>query len=98
MKVKIEFHDGESLTMEEIVRQAVHNYGKNARIEITPDSTLAYDHIYFGLQQLVTHEQLGLIYDTNSYQQDIKKLRSDVLYKITEILDQVITDNEAKVG
>ena len=32
------------------------------------------------------------------YQQDIKKLRESVLYKITEIIDQVIIDNESKVG
>jgi len=98
MKVKIEYHDHDSLTVEEIVKYAEANYGKAARIEITPESGLAYDHIYFGLQQLITHEQLSLIYDTNSYQQDIKQLRSDVLYKITEILDQVIIDNEARVG
>jgi hypothetical protein len=63
-----------------------------------PESTIAYDLIYFGLQQLLTHEQLSLFYDSgDSYQQDIKKLRSDVLYKIEEIIDQVIIDNESKV-
>ena len=29
---------------------------------------------------------------------DIKKLREEVLYKVTEIIDQVIIDNESKVG
>jgi hypothetical protein len=63
-----------------------------------PESTIAYDLIYFGLQQLLTHEQLSLFYDSGgSYQQDIKKLRSDVIYKIEEIIDQVIIDNESKV-
>ena len=33
-----------------------------------------------------------------AYQQDIKKLRESVLYKVTEIIDQVIIDNESKVG
>jgi hypothetical protein len=85
--------------MEEVVKQAVHNYGKAAQVEITPESTMAYDHIYFGLQQLITHEQLSLLYDRGSaYQQDIKKLRDEVMYKITEIVDQVIIDNESKVG
>jgi hypothetical protein len=85
--------------MEEVVKQAVHNYGKAAQVEITPESTMAYDHIYFGLQQLITHEQLSLLYDRGSaYQQDIKKLRDEVTYKITEIVDQVIIDNESKVG
>jgi hypothetical protein len=85
--------------MEEVVKQAVHNYGKAAQVEITPESTMAYDHIYFGLQQLITHEQLSLLYDSGaSYQQDIKKLREQVMYKVTEIVDQVLIDNESKVG
>ncbi len=99
MKVNITYHDNESFTMEEVVRQAVHNYGKAVKVEVTPESTMAYDHIYFGLQQLITHEQLSLLYDSGAaYQQDLKKLREQVMYKITEIVDQVIIDNEAKVG
>ena len=99
MKVKITYHDNTSFTMEEVVKQAVHNYGKSAVIEVSPESTLAYDHIYFGLQQLLTHEQLSLIYDSGaSYQQDLKKLREQIMYKLSEIVDQVIIDNEAKVG
>ena len=99
MKVTITYHDNDSFTVEEVVRQAVHNYGKAAHVEIMPESTMAYDHIYFGLQQLITHEQLSLLYDKDaSYQQDLKKLREQVLYKVTEIIDQVIIDNESKVG
>jgi hypothetical protein len=98
MKVQITYHDNESFTMEEVVKQAVHNYGKAVNVEITPESSLAYDHIYFGLQQLITHEQLSLLFDKDTaYQQDLKKLRESVLYKITEIIDQVIIDNESKV-
>jgi len=98
MKVQITYHDNESFTMEEVVKQAMHNYGKTAVVEITPESSLAYDHIYFGLQQLITHEQLSLLFDKDTaYQQDLKKLRESVLYKITEIIDQVIIDNESKV-
>ena len=99
MRVTITYHDNESFTMEEVVKQAIHNYGKAAQVEITPESTMAYDHIYFGLQQLITHEQLSLLYDSGvTYQQDLKKLREQVMYKVTEIVDQVIIDNEAKVG
>lgn len=99
MKVTITYHDNESFTMEEVVKQAVHNYGKAAKVDVMPESTMAYDYIYFGLQQLITHEQLSLLYDSGAtYQQDLKKLREQVMYKITEIVDQVIIDNEAKVG
>lgn len=99
MKVNIEYFDNESLTVEEVVRQAVHNYGKDAKVEVMPYSTMPYDMIYFGLQQLITHQQLSLLFSKgDSYQQDIKKLRSDVLYKVHEIIDQVIIDNESKVS
>jgi len=99
MKVTITYHDSESFTVEEVVKQAVHNYGRLAQVDIMPDSTMAYDHIYFGLQQLVTHEQLSMLFDKGiSYQQDIKRLRNQIIYKVTEIIDQVIVDNESKVG
>jgi hypothetical protein len=99
MKVTITYHDSESFTVEEVVKQAVHNYGRLAQVEVMPDSTLAYDHIYFGLQQLITHEQLSLLFDKgSSYQQDIKRLRDQVIYKVTEIVDQVFIDNESKVS
>jgi len=99
MKVTITYHDSESFTVEEVVKQAVHNYGRLAQVEVMPESTMAYDHIYFGLQQLITHEQLSLLFDKgSSYQQDIKRLRDQILYKVTEIVDQVFIDNESKVG
>jgi hypothetical protein len=99
MKVTITYHDTDSFTVEEVVKQAVHNYGRQAQVEVMPESTMAYDHIYFGLQQLITHEQLSILFDKGtSYQSDIKKLRDRVVYKITEIIDQVIVDNESKVG
>ncbi|CAB4134261.1 hypothetical protein UFOVP273_35 [uncultured Caudovirales phage] len=99
MRVKLEFIDNESLTVEEVVSQAHANYGKNVKIELAPESSMAYDHIYFGIQQLITHNQLSMLYDRgSSYQSDIRGLRSDVLYKVQEILDQVIIDNEGKVA
>jgi hypothetical protein len=99
MKVTITYHDSESFTVEEVVKQAVHNYGRLAQVEVMPESTMAYDHIYFGLQQLITHEQLSLLFDRGStYQQDIKRLRDQIIYKVTEIVDQVFIDNESKVG
>ncbi len=99
MKVTITYYDNESFTVEEVVKQATHNYGKLAQVDVMPDSTIAYDHIYFGLQQLITHEQLSMLYDKgSSYHSDLEKLRMEIVYKVTEIVDQVIVDNESKVG
>lgn len=98
MEVQITYQDSESFTVEEVVRQAVQNYGKMVKVRVMPESTMAYDHIYFGLQQLLTHEQLSILFDKGStYQSELKKLRERVLYKVTEIVDQVIIDNESKV-
>ena len=99
MKVSISYRDNESLSIEEVVRQAQQNYGNAVKVECMPESTMAYDLVYFGLQQLITHEQLSLLYDRGSnYQEDVRKLRQDVIYKIYEIVDQVIIDNEARVA
>lgn len=99
MKVTITYHDNDSFTVEEIVRQATLAYGKAASVDIQPESPSAYDNIYFGIQRLVTHEQLSLIYDRGAnYQSDIKKLRDQTLYKLADIVDQVIVDNESRVG
>lgn len=98
MQVKITYHDTDALTVEEVVRQAVHNYGKAAQIEIMPESTKPYDLIYFGLQQLITHQQLSLLFDDKlGYQASIQKLRNETLVKVEELLSQVIIDNESKV-
>jgi hypothetical protein len=99
MQVTIKYFDNESLTVEEVVQQAVHNYGKNVKVDVMPESTIAYDLIYFGLQQLITHEQLSLLFSKNeAYQFELQKLRSDVTFKVQEIIDQVIIDNESKVS
>lgn len=98
MKVKLEYHDSESLTVEEIVSQAQRNYGKNVRVEVMPDSTIAYDLIYHGISMLTTHAQVGILHDDKlSYHGEVQKLRNNVLVKLTEILDQVIVDTEEKI-
>ena len=98
MQVQITYHDNDSFTVEEIVHQAVHNYGKNAQVKVTPESFAAHDLIYFGLQQIITHQQISILFDKKSdYHSELEKLRSSALYKIEEILNEVIIDNEAKI-
>lgn len=98
MKITITYHDTEALTSEEVVRQAIHNYGKQANVEIMPESAKPHDLIYFALQQIITHQQLGLLFDDKlGYQSSIQKLRNETLYKVEEILSQVIIDNESRV-
>ena len=98
MKVSISYNDDASLTVEEVVKQAQHNYGKSAKVEVFADSLAPHDLIYFALQQIITYRQLSLLYDNKySYQKDIKVLRAEVLSKVEEIVDSVIIDNESRV-
>lgn len=99
MKVKLTFNDTQSFTMDEVIRQAKHNYGSGVSVEILPESSTTGDILYFALQQMIVHKQLSLLYDTkSSYQHDIQKLRQEIIFKVTETLDEVIMDNEARVG
>lgn len=99
MKVEITYHDETALTVEEVVKQAQHNYGQHVDVRVMPDSTIAYDLIYFGVQQLITHEHLSMLFDRDSnYPKEVADLRRGVLYKLQELVDQVIIDNEARVG
>jgi hypothetical protein len=98
LKVSIEYYDNDSLTSEEVVLQAQRNYGKNAVVEVRPDSTAPHDAIYFALQQIITYKQLSLLFDRQeTYQLDISQLRAETLKDVAEILDTVIIENEAKI-
>lgn len=98
MRVTINYDDSDSLTVEEIVARANHTFGKTAEVVVMPDSHKAHDLIYFALQKIMTHDQLSMFYDDkHSYQKNIQKLRNETLFKVSEIIDQVIIDNEAKV-
>lgn len=98
MKVTVEYYDTESLLVEEIQKQAKTNYGATASVKVTPESDTPLDIIYFGLQRYITGKHLSLLYDSGStYQQDLEKLRAETLYKLGEILDEVLMDNEARI-
>ena len=97
MRVRISYQDTQSFNMEEVITQAKREYGKGVSVEVYPDSNLPHDMLYFAIQQMITQEQLSLLFDNKSfYESEIKKLRSEILYKVEEILDSVIIDNEGK--
>jgi len=99
LKVQINYFDETSFTPEEVVKLAQHNYGSNVKVEVQADSPAPFDLIYFAIQSIITHRQLSLLYDDKyAYQKDIKELRAETLFKLTEILDSVIIDNESKVA
>jgi hypothetical protein len=99
MKVNVQYHDTESFLIEEVVRRAKQNYGDNVSISISPESDSPLDLIYFGIQRYITGKHLSLIFDSGpTYSQELKTLRAETLYKLGEILDEVLMDNESKVA
>lgn len=98
MKVQITYFDDKSFTAEEVVKLAHHNYGRDVKVQVLPESFAPHDLIAFAIQQIITPRQLELLYDNKyTYQSDVKVLRAEVFLKLEEILDMVIIDNEAKV-
>lgn len=98
MQVTIKYTDDKAFTIEEITKQVAHLHGKYATVEVLPDSAKPHDLMYFAIQAMITHQQLSLLYDDKfGYTKSIKTLRADTMYKLGEILDSVIIDNEAKI-
>lgn len=98
MKVEISYFDSDSFLLEEVVRQAKDNYGAQASVKVLPESDTPIDYLYFALQRLITGEHLSLLYDSGpTYQQDLKKLRAEIMYKVGEVLDDVIINNEHRL-
>ena len=53
--------------------------------------------MYYALQQIVTGEQLNMLFDEGAlYPIKLKELRSEILGRLTAELDEVIQDNEHK--
>lgn len=98
MQVVVKYHDHESFLIEEVIRQAKENYGKTAIVSVMPESDTPMDYLYFALQRLITGNQITLLYDSKEqYAKDLDNLRSETLYKVGEVLNEVFMDNEAKL-
>lgn len=97
MKIVAKFHDVESFTSDEAIRRAKDVLGEFSEVKAYPSTTDPLDTIYFAIQQLITEEQLNLIFDEGAlYSQKIKELRSRIMGILTKELDEVIADNEYK--
>lgn len=99
MQVIVKYHDTEALLVEEVIKQAKNNYGARAHVKVLPESDTPIDYLYFAIQRLITGEHLTLLYDSGStYQKDLERLRAETMYKIGEVLNEVLIDNESKIA
>lgn len=99
MRVKIEFEDNTAFTAKEIEQSYQLAYGKNSKVEVLPHNDSPEASIYFGIQNLITLDQLDYYYEyyPHLYPTKLKELKIDTLAKISQIFDQVVLDNENRV-
>jgi hypothetical protein len=98
MQVIVKYHDNDSFLIEEIVKQAKTNYGAVASVKVLPESDTPIDYLYFALQRLITGDQLSILYESGDlYPKELDKLRNEILYKVGDVLNEVIMDNETKL-
>ena len=99
MKVIITYYDSDTLTKEEVIRQAKDTYGEHTQVEVMPTSDDPKDLLYFAMQQMSTYEQLSALFDApHLYQKTMNELRARMLNICTEELEAVIKDNEKRVS
>ncbi len=98
MRVTVNYHDTDSFLIEEVLSQAKNNYGATASVTVSPESDTPLDLIYFGIQRYITGKHITMLFDSGpTYHQELERLRAETLYKLGEILDEVIMDNERKI-
>ncbi len=99
MQVIVKYHDRDSFLIEEVIKQAKNNYGARVSVEIQPDSNTPMDYLYFAIQRLITGDHITLLFDSGSmYKKDLEKLRAEIMYKVGEVVDDVILENEARIN
>jgi len=99
MKVILEYNDMDSLVPDEIISQNLDYFGPGTTVKVAPTYETANAYIYFGIQGLMTQEQIELYHDAGAlYKAKLALLREDILGKLEIELNRVIIDNEAKLG
>lgn len=97
-KIRVTYHDNDALTVEEIVKNNKNIHGKTCEIEVFPESMLPHDLISFALWQMTAATQTAYFFNEKElYPKHIKEMRADIMYKLEEILDDVILENEERL-
>lgn len=98
MKVTITYFDNYSLTKEEIIRQAQHNYGDAVEIKVEPISDDYMDMLHYSLSGLVTYDQIGHYFNSGSlYKTKLLELKQRLLDTVSKELDNIVLDNEERI-
>ena len=75
MKVIVEYHDSDALTVEEIVKNAKRAHSSTAVVKVMPESMLPHDLIQFAFWQMLSAEQTALFFNEGAlYSKKLKEL------------------------
>lgn len=97
-RVLVEYHDSDALTVEEIIKNAKRAHSSTATVKVMPESMLPHDLIMFALWQMSAAEQTAIFFNEKElYPKKLKELRASTLYKLEELLDDVLIENEKKL-
>ena len=97
-KVIITYQE-EHLTPEEINSQAKQFYGDNCLVEVQPTSLEPEHLILYAIDQLITDEQVNLMFnDKILYHDKMKEFRKKWNNYLQFKLNAVIMDNEERFG
>ena len=76
MKIIVEYEDMDSLVPDEVVSQNLDYFGPGTTVKVTPTYDTANAYIYFGIQGLITQEQVELYHDAGAmYKSKLAVLR-----------------------
>ena len=100
MRIRLTFDDIESFTAEEAKAINKNIYGNNCITEVLPDSDFPEAHIRFGIQELVVPSIIDLWYSHEDaiYTEKLEYIKFDMLDKVEEIINRVITNTEKKLS
>lgn len=99
MLVEVKYHDQESLLIEEVIKRAKDNYGKQVSVRVYPESDTPIDGLYFAIQRLITGDLVTLFYESgHEYSKQLGLLRADITNKFNEVLNDVIIDVEHRLS
>ena len=96
MRGKLEFINT-TANPEEVIALVRSVFGNSAHVEIGPTSNSAEDCIDFGIEKLITTDQLTAYFNGAArYEVDLPKVKGRVLKHLESRLDRVIEENEKK--
>lgn len=98
MKVTITYFDNYSLTKEEIIRQAQHNYGDSVEVKVEPVSDDYIDMLHYALRGLITYDQISHYFNSGAlYDVKLMELKQKLLNTVNKELDSIVLDNEERI-